>query len=198
MISEVTLQRTVTTRAENLKTDRCTSYPRGLIMTRLLEDLLSERVSKDHGYYLGVTSLQQICKGEIVEESGDVSFPVVFKCRTFLPCEGEILQGVVYQVLNLGVLLRCGPIKYAYLSALKMPGYRYVSSRKKLGPGRNRRFVSEEHGTIENGVVVCFTVLAVRWEDEIGPVKNEFQMLVSLEGDFLGPISLPGSDDLDL
>ncbi|EXB38410.1 DNA-directed RNA polymerase II subunit [Morus notabilis] len=202
MFSEVELIRDVTVDAENIKSDGLVSRPQSFIMTRLLEDLVREKASKDHGYFLAVTSLKKIGKMKAVEESGDVFFPVVFNCRTFLPYEGEILQGIVHCIYRHGVFLRCGPIKYAYLSARKMPGYQYVYGQKmacqKCGHDRKPLFVSNEFAKIENGVVVCFMVLGVRWFENWGNVKNEFGVLATLEGDSLGPISLSGSGELDL
>ncbi|KAF3456867.1 hypothetical protein FNV43_RR01521 [Rhamnella rubrinervis] len=189
MYCEVELVRDVPVLAENFKRDIPISQQS--IITRLLEDLLREKASKDYGYFLAVTSLKRIGKGEVVDESGDVFFPIVFNCRTFLPLRGEILQGVVHQIFRLGVLLRCGPIKYAFLSARKMPGYKYV-------PGENPLFFSNELGKIETDVVVSFMVLDVRWIEKRGDIKMEFMMLASVDGDSLGPITLSGSDELDL
>ena len=72
-----------------------------------------------------------------------------------------------------------------------MPGYQYVS-------GENPLFRSDELAKIENGVVVCFKVLWVRWKERMGNVRKEFVMLASLEGDSLGPISSSESGELDL
>ncbi|KAK9288138.1 hypothetical protein L1049_016586 [Liquidambar formosana] len=181
MFCEVELVRDVVILAENLKNGLV--LQRSIIM-QLLEDLLNEKATKDHGYFLAVTSLKSIGKAEVQEESGDVFFPVVFKCRTFIPLRGEILQGVVHHIYRRGVCLRCGPIKYVYLSARKMPDYHYV-------PGKNPVFLSEGRSRIENGVAVRFMVLSVRWIEERGETKRDFEMLASLEGDFLGPISSP-------
>ena len=194
MFAEVELLRDVAVLAKNFRNDELVPRNQSVIVTRLLKDLLSEKASRDHGYFLAVTRLKKIGKGEVVDKSGDVfyvSFPVVFNCRTFLPYKGEILQGVVYRILRLGVFLRCGPLKYAYLSAQKMPGYQYVS-------GENPLFRSDELAKIENGVVVCFKVLWVRWKERMGNVRKEFVMLASLEGDSLGPISSSESGELDL
>ncbi|PON53238.1 Nucleic acid-binding, OB-fold containing protein [Parasponia andersonii] len=57
-----------------------------------------------------------------------------------------------------------------------MPGYRYV-------PGQNPLFLSNELAKIENGVVVCFKVLGVRWKEIVGHVRKEFLMLASVESD---------------
>ncbi|XP_048332682.1 DNA-directed RNA polymerase V subunit 7-like [Ziziphus jujuba] len=189
MYFEVELVRDVAVLAENFKKD--VPISQGSIITQLLENLLQEKATKDHGYFLSVTSLKRIGKGEVVEESGNVLFPVVFNCRTFLPIKGEILHGVVHHTLRLGVCLRCGPIKYAFLSARKMPRYQFVSGEKPV-------FLSDELGKIEAGVVVRFVVLDLRWIEKRGRFRKEFVMLASLEGDSLGPIALSGSDELGL
>ncbi|KAG2722167.1 hypothetical protein I3843_02G101100 [Carya illinoinensis] len=189
MFCEVELLRDVAVLAKNLEGTRL--VPQRFIITRLLEDLLNEKASKDHGYFLAITSLKSIGKGEVVDETGDVFFPVVFNCRIFLPFKGEILKGVVHHVFRHGVFLRCGPIRYAFLSARKMPNYQYVD-------GENPAFSSDELVKIENDVVVRFVVLGVRWIEKRGDIKKEFVMLTSLEGDSLGPISSSGSGELDL
>lgn len=187
MISEVILLRKVTFRTESLKGEGFVSpLPRSLIMTRLLKMLASERVSEVHGYFLGVTGLLHICKG-VVDAGGDITFSVVFKCRTFRLLKGETLNGVVHVVFNNGVFLRCGPIRRVYIGNLKMPGYALENPNAK-----NRRFVAEDRGAIETGVVLCFTVMATRWRE------NNIEVLGSLDGESLGPVLFPAAAELDL
>ncbi|KAK4854994.1 hypothetical protein QYF36_003025 [Acer negundo] len=189
MFSEVELLRDVAVLAENL--DRNGLVSQRFIMTRLLEDLLKEKANKDLGYFLAVTSLKSIGNGKLQDESGNVFFPVAFKCRTFMPLRGEVLEGVVHHIYRFGVFLQCGPVKYAFLSFRKMPNYSYV-------PGEHPTFVNDQLAKIENGVVVRFLVLGVRWIEKRGEImKRDFVMLASLEGESLGPISLSGTDEMD-
>ncbi|TQD90176.1 hypothetical protein C1H46_024282 [Malus baccata] len=174
---------------ENLDQDRLVSTR--TVVTRLLEDLLREKADKDLGYFLAVTGLKRIGKGEVVDNSGDVFFPVVFNCRMFLPCKGEIMEGVVHHIYRLGVFLRCGPINYVFLSARKMPNFRYVA-------GESPVFLNDDLAKIEKDVVIRFKVLGVRWIEIRDDIRKEFVMLASLEGDSLGPLTLPGPDGLDL
>ncbi|ONI26518.1 hypothetical protein PRUPE_1G030200 [Prunus persica] len=186
MFYEVELLREVAVLAENLDRDKLVSSR--FIVTRLLEGLLSEKADEDLGYFLAVTGIKRIGKGEVVHNSGDVFFPVVFNCRMFLPRKGEILEGVVDHVHRLGVFLRCGPVKYVFLSARKMPNYRYVVGEKPV-------FLHDDLARIEKDVVVRFEVFGVRWmrrED----ITKEFMMLATLQGDLLGPVT--GPDGLDL
>ncbi|KAK3190227.1 hypothetical protein Dsin_029788 [Dipteronia sinensis] len=190
MFSEVELLRDVAVLAEHL--DRNGLVSQRFIMTRLLEDLLKEKANKDLGYFLAVTSLKSIGNGKLQDESGNMFFPVAFKCRTFMPLRGEVLEGVVHHIYRFGVFLQCGPVKYAFLSFRKMPNYSYV-------PGENPTFVNDQLAKIENGVVVRFFVLGVRWIEKRGEImKRDFVMLASLEGESLGPISLSGTDEIDL
>lgn len=160
------------------------------IMYVLLLNLFNEKASKDYGYFLSVTSLKSISKQEVLDKkTRDMFLSVVFKCRTFLPRRGEILEGVVYHMFKRGVLLRCGPMKNVYLSIRKMPNYIYLS-------GKNPVFFNNNGlRKIEINVVVRFVVFGVRWIEERGNIKNEFEMLATIEGDeSLGPLSLCEDD----
>lgn len=171
MFGEVEVCSTVRIIAENL--DRNGLVPQRSIVTHLLKDLLSMKASKDHGYFLAVTNLKSIGKGEVVNKSGDVLFHVEFKCRTFMPMKGEILQGVVHRTFRHGVLLRCGPVKYIFLSARKMPNYQYTSEENPV-------FLNDELARIENNVLVRFSVLDVRWIEKMWDMRRDFMMLASL------------------
>ncbi|KAF7144538.1 hypothetical protein RHSIM_Rhsim04G0192700 [Rhododendron simsii] len=103
---------------------------------------------------------------------------VLFSCVTFKPLRGEILDGVVHKILKHGVLLRSGPIENIYLSNQKMSDYKYV-------PGENPIFMNDKLSKIEKDVVVRFSVIGTKYIK----VEREFQAVVSLEGDFLGPVS---------
>lgn len=148
------------------------------IIVRLLEDFASKKATKDLGYLLAVTTLENIGEGKVRQHTGDVLFPVVFSGITFKIFRGEILEGVVHKVLKHGVFMRCGPIEHIYLSYMKMPDYRYV-------PGENPVFLNEKMSKIEKDAVVRFIVIGTKWLE----AEREFQALVSLEGDYLGPVS---------
>ncbi|KAF8016401.1 hypothetical protein BT93_H1802 [Corymbia citriodora subsp. variegata] len=174
------------------KPDRNGLISRRSIITYLLKYLLREKASKDHGYFLAITSIESISL-KVVKGLQYPWFHVKFKCRTFMPSQGEILQGVVDKVLRsgMGLLLRSGPLKLAYLSAIKMPGYRFV-------PGENPSFVHDQLGKIEAGVVVRFAVLSVRWIGRRWDARNEFAVLASIDGESLGPLPLVQPDDIEL
>ncbi|KAJ1409426.1 RNA polymerase Rpb7, N-terminal [Sesbania bispinosa] len=150
------------------------------ILIRLLSDFAVKKATKDLGYYLAVTTLEKIGEGKVRQHTGDVLFPVVFNAITFKVFKGEILEGVVHKVLKHGVFIRCGPIENVYLSSSKMPGYGYVL-------GENACFIHEKGSKIAKDVTVRFVVIGSKWME----ADREYQALVSLEGDYLGPTSSP-------
>lgn len=147
------------------------------IIMRLLDDFATRKATKDLGYFLAVTTLESIGEGRVRQQTGDVMFPVVCSAVTFKLFRGEILEGVVHRVLKHGVFFRCGPVENIYLSRQKMPGYSYDG-------GENPVF-RDESSKIEKDVIVRFIVIGTKWLE----AEREFQALVSLEGDYLGPIS---------
>ncbi|WVY98502.1 hypothetical protein V8G54_030653 [Vigna mungo] len=158
--------------------------PQGLmlqraIIIRLLSDFAMKKATKDLGYFLAVTTLEKIGEGK-VRQHGDVLLPVVFNAITFKIFKGEILEGVVHKVLKHGVFMRCGPIENVYLSHLKMPDYEYV-------PGENACFMNDKLSKIGKDVILRFSVIGTKWME----ADRDFQALVSLEGDYLGPVSTP-------
>ncbi|XP_009622173.4 DNA-directed RNA polymerase V subunit 7 [Nicotiana tabacum] len=148
------------------------------IVVRLLEDFASKKATKNLGYFIAVTTMEKIGEGKVRQHTGDVLFPVDFSCITFNIFRGEILEGVVHKILKHGVFLRCGPTDKIYLSHQKMSDYKYV-------PGENPIFMNEKMSRIERDTVVRFIVVGARYVE----AEKEFQAVVSLEGDYLGPIS---------
>ncbi|TYJ20151.1 hypothetical protein E1A91_A09G242400v1 [Gossypium mustelinum] len=102
MFFEVELQRDVKIHATNL--DKPVS--RRFILACLLDNLFKEKASEDHGYFLAVTRLKSIGKGNVMDESGNTVFTVVFTCRTFKPFPGEELQGVVRYITRRALEMR--------------------------------------------------------------------------------------------
>lgn len=148
------------------------------IITRLMTDYAAKKASKDLGYFLALTTVENIGEGKVRKQSGDVIFPVNFSCITFKILPGEILEGVVHRILKPGVFLRCGPVETVFLSYQKMDDYQYV-------PGENPYFMNGKSSKIEKGVVVRFLVIGEKFVE----VEKDFRVVGSLEGDYLGPVS---------
>ncbi|KAI3995129.1 hypothetical protein MKX01_031931 [Papaver californicum] len=147
------------------------------IILQLLEDFSNRKATSEYGYFVAPTALERIGDGKVRQDSGDVLFPVVFKCITFRPFKGEILCGVVNKIMKQGVFLSCGPIEKVFLAAVKMGDYHHF-------PGENPVFQNDKDSKIEKDVQVRFKILGTKWIE----ADRELQILGSLEGDYLGPI----------
>ncbi|CAM8937218.1 unnamed protein product [Rhodiola kirilowii] len=147
------------------------------IIECLLEDFATKKATNDLGYFTALTTLENIGDGKVRHNSGDILFPVVFNCISFKLFRGEIIQGEVDKILKHGVTLKCGPVEYCYLSHQKMSGFNYV-------PGENPVFMSDKLAKIDKGVALRVMVLGTRWIE----AERKFMALVSLDGDFLGPV----------
>lgn len=148
------------------------------IIIRLLDDFSSKKATKDLGYFVILTNLDKIGEGKVREHTGDVLFPVSFSCITFKIYRGEVIEGVVHKILKHGVFLRCGPIENLYLSNQKMKDYKYVAAENPL-------FMNDKTGSrIEKDVTLRCMVIGVKYLE----AEKEFQAVVGLDGDFLGPV----------
>lgn len=158
-------------------------YEKGLklqraIILRILEDVAKRKATKEQGYFLAVTALKTVGDGKIRELTGDVLFPVVFSCIAFKPITGEVLRGVVDRVLKHGVFLKCGPIENIFLSKQTMKDYDFIGGEEPV-------FMNKLGLKLEKNADVRFRVLGLKWMEP----NREFQMLATLAGDFLGPLS---------
>ncbi|KAL7144861.1 hypothetical protein ABFS83_07G040200 [Erythranthe nasuta] len=148
------------------------------ILIRLLEDFSSRKALKEIGYLTAVTTLDHIGEATVRQHTGDLLFPVEFSCITFKMFPGEVLEGVAHSVMKQGVFLRCGAAEKVYVSPSKMAGYKFV-------PGENPVYKNDEKSLrIEKGTKVRFLVLDEKYDE----IEKDFRAVVSLEGEFLGPI----------
>ena len=90
----------------------------------------------------------------------------------------EILQRVVHKVLKHGVFLKRGSIDDVYLSNMKIIDYHYVLDE-------NAYFMNDKRSRVGKDHVVHFKVIGTRWLE----AERQFQVLVKLDGNYLGPIS---------
>ena len=148
------------------------------ILVRLLDDFSAKKATKDLGYLLAVTTLDKIGEGKVREHTGDVLFPLSFTCLSFKIFRGEVIEGIVHKILKHGVFLRCGPIENLYLSNQKMSDYQDQIAD-------NPCFLNIKTGSrIEKDMTLRCIVIGVKYME----AQKEFQAVVGLEGDYLGPV----------
>ncbi|XP_078436655.1 DNA-directed RNA polymerase V subunit 7-like [Wolffia australiana] len=154
---------------------------RQAIVLRLLEQFAAKKALPEEGYLVALTTIESIGDGKITDLAGGAAvFSVDFKCITFKPLSGEIMVGIVKKVLFAGVLMAAGPLEEVFLSVKVMGGdYEYAGGDEPFFMGRKNSF------RMRMGTRVRFKVLGFRWME----VERGFQVLASLAGDFLGPLS---------
>lgn len=54
---------------------------------------------------------EDISDGRVQDTTGDVIYKVRFKALVFRPFRGEVLDGVVYEVSNNGIIIESGPLR---------------------------------------------------------------------------------------
>ena len=88
--------------------------PQEVVILRLMEDFATRKSFNEHGLFFVVTSLSKIGEERVQDFTGDISFPVTFKCPVQRPRKGEILveamtQFFIYVELNGTSLQLSGP-----------------------------------------------------------------------------------------
>ena len=143
-------------------------YPDGKPCTR--------KATKELGYFLVVNALKSIGEGR--DSTLEMyCFLLFFSCITFKLFQGDILEGFVHKVMKHGVFLSCGPVKNISLI------WKCQITGMWLG------------STLSSWMTSCQRLKKMLWsvslwlERSSSEVEREFQALVSLEGDYLGPIS---------
>ncbi|XP_044487236.1 DNA-directed RNA polymerase V subunit 7-like [Mangifera indica] len=192
MIYEVDLQRTLIARPVRSSDGKLLVSGRYLL-TKVLQFLFQEKASNEHGVFLAVNSLKNIDIGQVLDKSGYTSFTVTVQCRTFKPEVGDVLQGFVHYISQEGAFLQTGPVRYGFLPFMNMPGYSYFPAAQEEPFFSN----GETNKKIKIGSVVQFVVVGVSWIEKTAHVEREFALVAGIDREGLGPVFLPGTDELD-
>ncbi len=80
------------------------------IALQQLKNRYEGRVLREVGYVLAVISAKVSNEGVIVFGDGGTYHKAVFQLLVFIPLDGEVLDGVVENVREMGMLLRVGPV----------------------------------------------------------------------------------------
>ena len=81
-----------------------TMHTKRAVIRRLLTDVDAEHCSEEHGYYVTVTTLEDVSEGRVRAGTGAVVFWVSFKCVVFKPIRNEVIEAQVTDVFNTGFL----------------------------------------------------------------------------------------------
>ncbi|KAL0907407.1 hypothetical protein M5K25_021818 [Dendrobium thyrsiflorum] len=148
--------------------------PHKVIILHLLEKIVGRKASKEHGYYIAITTLNSIGEDQVDKLTGETIFPVSFNCTTVKPCKGEILIGTINKVVMHGIFLKSGPIERILITSKTMVDYKFNMVEEPI-------FVNEnQQSKIVKGTKVRFRVSGIRWIEW----DKEFHIMAILAGDF--------------
>jgi len=157
------------------------------MIRRLLQDVDTLRCSEEHGYYVAVTTLENVSEGKIRHGTGSVIFWVDFKCIVFRPFVKEIVEAVVVKVNNHGFFADCGPQERILVPKKNMTGFEYRQEEVETYNSWRDSTGSE----IKMNEVVRLQIVATKWD-----AKDRTYLAVgSLNGDLLGHLPDYGKED---
>ncbi|KAG0557520.1 hypothetical protein KC19_11G137100 [Ceratodon purpureus] len=151
------------------------------MIRRLIQDVDAEQCSEQHGYYVTVTTLEDVSEGKVRGGTGSVVFWVDFKCIVLRLIRNEVMEAEVAEVMYNGFLAACGPAKI-FVPRKQMDGFEF-----RAGPSLEFNQWSDSNGLlITPKCFVRLKIVAVRWE----PKGRILQTVGSLNGDLLGPVKI--------
>ena len=72
------------------------------MLRRLLQDVDTLRCSEEDGYYVAITTVENVSEGRVRGGTGSVIFWVDFKCIVYKPVDQEIILATVSKVTDSG------------------------------------------------------------------------------------------------
>ncbi|KAL0907405.1 hypothetical protein M5K25_021816 [Dendrobium thyrsiflorum] len=103
-----------------------------VILLNLLYRIGCRKASKEHSYYIAITSLNTIYELQPCEDTSNVLFTISLNCTAVKSCMGEILIGTVTKIMEDGIFLKSGPMKNIFRSETRMKDYELVMSEEPM------------------------------------------------------------------
>ncbi|PKU72522.1 DNA-directed RNA polymerase II subunit RPB7 [Dendrobium catenatum] len=158
--------------------DSVTHTHEEIIFLDLYHKCTSKKTSKENGYCVALSSRSPISTMHFDHNSHQILLQVTFSYTAMKPCRGEILIGTITEIKQNGIILKCGPMKNIFLSKIRMEDYEFRPSNEPMFLKVNGL------SYMKKGTKVRFRVLIVKWIQS----EEEFNILASILGDYLGPI----------
>ncbi|KAI8108175.1 hypothetical protein M9434_006205 [Picochlorum sp. BPE23] len=130
-----------------------------------------------HGFVLAVTSLFSIGQGLIREGAGYARFNVQYRCITFMPHKGEVLDATVKSVNKMGFFAEAGPLQLFVSNHLIPEEFEFDTSHEPA-------YVTSEGDKIIPGSEVRVRIVGTRVD------ANEIFAVATMSDDFLGLMSI--------
>jgi DNA-directed RNA polymerase II subunit RPB7 len=146
------------------------------VLKRTVEGTCSAR----YGYVVRVLKVDEHGEGKVKDGSGDVLFPLSFKALVFMPYQGEVLDAVVTEVMEIGFMASAGPLKLFVAQKNMLDEFEYD---QQAGPFPIWKSKEDPTLVIEKNKVVRIKIIGFRVD------ANEMFAIGTTAEDFLGPLT---------
>ncbi len=75
-----------------------------VVFRRLFLDIDTLRCINDHGYYIAITTIENLSEGVIHSRSRSMVYWINFKCIVYMPISKEVVEAQVSKVIGMGSL----------------------------------------------------------------------------------------------
>ncbi|TNV76217.1 hypothetical protein FGO68_gene17022 [Halteria grandinella] len=161
------------------------------LITKIRDKIDSTMVgtcSAVHGYIIHIVTFKDkdvnIQDGRIQDTTGEVIFRVSFTALVFKPFVDEVLDGVVVEVTNNGIIIRSGPLE-SFISAARVAE---SESGEFFHDSSTNQFVSRRDPNlrIRTDSEIRYKVFQIKYD------QGKYDSIASISGDYLGPIQSQG------
>jgi DNA-directed RNA polymerase II subunit RPB7 len=146
------------------------------IYERLRQDVEGYCTGK-HGFVLAVTSVYSIGQGMIREGVGNARFNVQYRCISFMPHKGEVLDATVKSVNKMGFFAEAGPLQLFVSNHLIPEEFEFDTSHEPA-------YLNGEGEKIVPGSEVRVRIVGTRVD------ANEIFAVATMSDDYLGLMSI--------
>lgn len=132
-----------------------------------------------YGYVICVIKIILKQPGRVQDSTGLIIVPVKYQAIVYRPIKGEVVDGVVESVNELGVIVDCGPLRRVFVSHSALP--------------ENMVYKSGIDGQNSRAYIDTKTQLQIKQQTQVRlrlrGVNNEtLSAVAEMSSDFLGPI----------
>ncbi len=82
----------------------------GDVLVEIARESFEGQIDTDLGFLLAVTSVNEVGRGRLIPGDGAAYYDCTFDVLSYLPEQGEIIEGEVVEATDFGVFVRVGPI----------------------------------------------------------------------------------------
>jgi DNA-directed RNA polymerase subunit E' len=118
-----------------------------------IEEAFEGKISNEIGVVLAVTEIGNIGEGRILPGDPSVHYPVLFKALTWMPRDREIVEGIVVDVTEFGVFIRCGALDGLVHVSQIMDDYVSYDEKNSQFVGKQTRKVLKEGDLVRARVI---------------------------------------------